>query len=94
MSENNESSRVGGYLAAFAIGAVAGAGIALLYAPRSGKETRKLIADKGRELKGKATDAIEDARDFIDGKKAEITAAVEAGKDAMREERAKHQKAA
>jgi gas vesicle protein len=94
MSDNNESSRVGGYLAAFAIGALVGTGVALLYAPRSGKETRELLAKKGRELKGKATDAIEDARDFIEGKKAEIAAAVEAGKTAMREERAKHQKAA
>ena len=93
MSENNPT-QVGGVLAGFAIGALVGAGIALLYAPRSGKETRKLIADKGRELKGKATDAIEDGRNFIDGKKAEIAAAFEAGKDAMREERAKHLKAA
>ena len=94
MSDNNESIRVGGYLAAFAIGALAGAGIALLYAPRSGEETRNLIAAKGRELKGKATDAIGDAREFIDGKKADAVAAVEAGKDAMREERARHLKAA
>ena len=93
MSENN-TTPVGGYLAALAIGALAGAGIALLYAPRSGKETRKLIADKGRALKDQATDAIEDARDFIESKKAELAAAVEAGKEAMREERIKHQKAA
>ena len=93
MSENN-ATPVGGFLAAFAIGALAGAGIALLYAPRSGKDTRKLIAEKGRELQGRATDAIEDARDFIDSKKAEIAAAVEAGKEAMREERVKHHKAA
>ena len=91
MSENN-SCQPGSLLAAFAIGALAGATIALLYAPRSGEETRKLIAAKGKELKGKAHDAIEDAKDFIDGKKAEIAAAVEAGKEAMREERAKHQK--
>ena len=91
MSENN-SYPVGGFLAVFAIGALAGAGIALLYAPRSGEETRNLIAAKGRELKGKATDALGDARDYIDGKKAEIAAAVEAGKEAMHEERAKHQK--
>ena len=94
MSDHNESTRVGGYLAAFAIGALIGTGAALLYAPRSGKETRELIAKKGRALKGQATDAIEDAKDFIDGKKAELVAAVEAGKDAMREERAKHLKAA
>ena len=94
MSDNNESTRVGGYIAAFAIGALIGTGAALLYAPRSGKETRALLAKKGRDLKGKATDAIEDAKDFIESKKAELAAAVEAGKDAMREERAKHQKAA
>ena len=93
MSDNNESSRVGGYLAAFAIGALVGTAAALLYAPRSGKETREMIAKKGRDLKGRASDALEDATDFIQGKKAELTAAVEAGKEAMREERAKHQKA-
>jgi gas vesicle protein len=94
MSDNNESNRAGGYLAAFAIGALVGTGAALLYAPRSGKETRELLAKKGRELKGKATDAVEDAKNFIEDKKAELAAAVEAGKEAMREERAKHQKAA
>jgi hypothetical protein len=47
-----------------------------------------------RDLKGRASDALEDATDFIQGKKAELAGAVEAGKDAMREARAKHQKAA
>jgi gas vesicle protein len=94
MSDSNESTRIGGYLAAFAIGALVGTGAALLYAPRSGKETRELIAKKGRALKGQASDAIEEAKDFIDGKKAELASAIEAGKDAMREERAKHLKAA
>jgi gas vesicle protein len=93
MSDNNESCRVGGYLAAFAIGALVGTAVALLYAPRSGKETRELLAKKGRDLKGRASAALEDAADFVQGKKAELAAAVEAGKDAMREERAKHQKA-
>jgi len=94
MSDHNESTRVVGYLAAFAIGALVGTGAALLYAPRSGKETRDLLAKKGRDLKGQATDALDDAKNFVQGKKAEIAAAVEAGKDAMREERAKHLKAA
>ena len=88
MSEKNESTRIGGYLAAFAIGALVGTGAALLYAPRSGKETRELLAKKGRDLKGQAADALDDAKDFVQGKKAELTAAVEAGRDAMREERA------
>ena len=94
MSDNNESTHIGGYLVAFTIGALIGTGAALLYAPRSGKETRKLIADKSRALKGQAQDAIADAQNFIEGKKAELAVAVEAGKDAMRDERAKHLKAA
>jgi len=94
MSDNSESNRIGGYLAAFAIGALVGTGLALLYAPRSGKETRELLAKKGRELKGKASDALDDAKEFVQSKKAELAAAVEAGKQAIREERAKHQKAA
>lgn len=66
----------------------------LRYAPRSGEETRELVADKGRERKGKATDAIEDARDFIGGTKAESVIVVEGGKEARREARAKHLRAA
>jgi gas vesicle protein len=92
MSENN-SNRVGGCVAAFAIGAAVGAGLALLYAPRSGKQTRQLLAQKGRDMKEKADDALEEAKEFIRSKKAEITAAVEAGKEAVREERTKQQKA-
>jgi gas vesicle protein len=94
MSDNNESTRVGGYLAAFAIGALIGTGVALLYAPRSGQETRKLLAKKGRELQDQASDALDDAKDFVQGKKAELAAAVEAVKGAMHEERAKQKKAA
>ena len=47
-------------------GALAGAAIALLYAPRSGEETRRLIADKGREIKNKASDALANATGLID----------------------------
>ena len=89
MSDNNDSHRLGGYVTAFAVGAVLGAGLALLYAPRSGKETRELIAQKGKDLKDKADEVLEEAKDFVRSKKAEINAAVEAGKEAMREERTK-----
>jgi gas vesicle protein len=94
MSANNEASRIGGYVAAFAIGALVGTGVALLYAPRSGRETRELLAQKGRELKGQAEDVVDHAKEFVHSKRAELIVAVEAGKDAMREERAKHTQAA
>jgi len=93
MSDNN-ANHVGGILSAFALGAIIGAGVALLYAPRSGEETRKLLVKKGEELKDRADETLEDAKSFIRGKKAEIEAAVEAGKEAMREERSKNKKAA
>lgn len=94
MSENSSNQvPVGGYLAAFAIGAAVGAGLALLYAPRSGKETRAILAQKSHDLKDKADELLSEAKDFVRSKKNEITAAVEAGKEAMREERAKHNKA-
>lgn len=73
-------------MAAFAIGALAGAGLALLFAPRSGRETRELLVRKTRELKEKAGEALDDAKEVVRGKKAQIIAAVEAGKEAMENE--------
>jgi gas vesicle protein len=93
MSENN-ASQLNGILAAFSIGALAGVGLALLYAPRSGKQTREFIADKSRELKGKAEETIHEAQELIGDKKAVLFAAVKAGRDAMCEERAKQQEIA
>lgn len=89
MSDNN-ANQVGGYLTAFALGAAIGAGLALLYAPRSGEETRKILAKRAEDLKDRAEHTLEDAKDYIRHKKDEIAAAVEAGKEAMREEREKH----
>ncbi len=80
---NNRPHHLGGILTAFAVGAALGAGIALLYAPRSGKDTRKILADKGREWKG-----------FFREKGEDVTTAFNAGKQAMREERAKHERVA
>ena len=64
MSEKTRSRPVG-LLASLAIGAAIGAGIALLYAPRSGKATRGMLADKGRELRGRAKGALKDGKDFM-----------------------------
>ncbi len=89
MSENN-ASPVGGYVAAFVVGALAGAGVALLYAPRSGKETRQLLADRVKKLKGKAKEGIEEAKGFLEGKREDLTAAFAAAKDGAREESSRH----
>ena len=49
----------------FVIGALVGAGVALLYAPLSGKETRKLLVKKGKLLRDKAQDTVETAEEFV-----------------------------
>jgi gas vesicle protein len=79
MSEENTSQRSG--FTIFAVGALIGAGIALLYAPQSGKETRKLIAKKARALKEKTQDTVESAQEFIKDRKAELVSAFASEKD-------------
>jgi gas vesicle protein len=56
---------MGGQLAAFAIGAAVGAGVALLFAPYSGEETRQRLAQGSRDIKNRVTGAVEATRDAI-----------------------------
>jgi gas vesicle protein len=47
----------------FLIGGTIGAAIGLLYAPRSGEETRRLIKDESEEMVDKARASIQKAQD-------------------------------
>lgn len=71
MFEKNET-HVSGILVALSLGALAGAGLTLLVAPRSGKKTRELIADKSKELTDKAKEKLHDATDFMGDKSQEF----------------------
>src|SRR5512132_3148095 len=68
---------------AFLLGGLTGAAVALLYAPRSGQETRDLLsermretADRGRELKeqavGRGRALVNDATNYVDRQKQEL----------------------
>lgn len=48
---------------AFLVGGLIGAAIGLLYAPRSGRETRQILVGEGEEMMDRATTAIRDAQD-------------------------------
>ena len=96
MSENNGASNLGFFLAGLGIGAI----LALLFAPRSGKETRDYIAQKageGRdyvktkseELCKQAEESVEKGKDLVAKQKELLSAALEAGKQAYQEEKAK-----
>src|ERR1017187_891702 len=81
MSEVKSPQRSG--FTIFAVGALIGAGVALLYAPQSGKETRKLLARKAQLLKDKAQDTVENAQEFIKDRKAGLVAAFHSGKETV-----------
>ncbi|HEV3331667.1 MAG TPA: YtxH domain-containing protein [Bryobacteraceae bacterium] len=62
--EREESAEEGSNtLAWFLTGALIGATVALLYAPRSGKDTRRYITDKTQESKDAVTETSKDILD-------------------------------
>jgi len=82
------------------LGAVIGAATALLLAPRSGVETRKLLITKAREgadlvasrtknVVGKTSDYMEKGKEILQQQRDQLAAALEAGKQAYREEKEK-----
>ena len=81
MSDNGSSA--GTVLMSFVLGAIAGAAIAVLYAPASGEETRKKLAEKTREGREKAETLVREGREFFDRHRENISAAVESGREAF-----------
>ena len=61
-------------------GCLVGAGLALLFAPQSGRELRDLATEKGREL-------IEGARQGLAWQRERLAAAVDAGRQTYQEEK-------
>ena len=93
----DERNSDAGYLGWFLLGAVAGAAAALLLAPKSGRETRELLAERGGDWFKKAQDAAGDTqsragdifdkgREYFEEQTNRLITAFEAGKSAMREE--------
>ena len=83
-------------LSYFFLGMGIGVAVGLLFAPKSGEETRQFIrakADEGKgyvkkrteDVRGSASDIVERSRDVVSQQKDQLSAAVEAGKQAYRE---------
>jgi gas vesicle protein len=106
MSDDRDAA-ASSVILSFLLGGMAGAALALLYAPRTGRETREYLggklresAERGRELRDQAVEKgrtfLDDASGFVDrqrealdDRKERFGAAVEAGRQAYREERNK-----
>ncbi len=67
-------------LVAFVMGAVTGAAVALLCAPATGEETRRVLNERAREGRDLAMDAAERGRDVASD-------AAQRGRDFVREQR-------
>lgn len=78
----DDSGGAGAVLMAFVLGAVAGAAVALLWAPTSGEETRRLLGEKAKEGKEKAAEAAQKGREFVAKQRETITTAIEKGREA------------
>jgi gas vesicle protein len=93
---DNSASKVGYFLAGVGIGALVG----ILFAPKSGEETREYLskkADEGREyaqrkaeeLRARADDLMERGKKVAAQQRESISAAVDAGRDAYQREKSK-----
>jgi len=117
MDRENCSSGIA--VLSFLTGAIVGAGIALLVAPKSGRETREMLGEYGVEIKEKAAglrtdaklkaealidrgsemiekgramisrggDMISEGKEYVEEKRRTLTSAIEAGKEAMKQEK-------
>lgn len=88
----------GSILLSFLLGGLVGAGVALLMAPKSGRETRERIrelTEDAREkaegyvgqVRGKVSSAISSGKEFVEEQKSVISSAIEAGKEAYEKEK-------
>jgi gas vesicle protein len=97
MAENT-GSKVSYFLVGLGIGALVG----ILFAPKSGEETREFLAQKAeegkeyaqkkaRELRERAEDLVDRGKQVAVRQKESFTAAVDAGREAYQREKSKAQ---
>ncbi len=107
MTSDERGGGTSGVVLSFLVGALSGAALAVLFAPRSGRETRELLGEKLRETTdrgrraseqalAKGREAAEDAahyldrqRDALEKRRDRLASAVEAGRQAYRDEKEK-----
>jgi gas vesicle protein len=77
----------GSVVLAFLLGALAGAAVALLYAPATGRETREFLGDRAREGRARAAEAAAKGREVINQGRETLATAIERGKEAYQHAR-------
>lgn len=96
------ADNVGSKISYFLVGLGVGTLLGILFAPKSGEETREYLASKAdegrefaqrkaRELRERADDLLEKGKEGVARQRDHLSAAVEAGKEAYQREKAKAQ---
>lgn len=83
----DDSGAAGTIITAFVLGAVAGAAAALLVAPATGDEMRRILGDRAREGAEKASGAAKQAREFAEQQRGTFATAIEKGREAYQQAR-------
>ena len=92
MANCNVATKVSYFVAGLGIGAA----VALLFAPQSGEDTRKQIAEKAkdgtdfvaaksREIRKHAEDLVDQGKHLVSKQKARLADVLESGKQSVRE---------
>ena len=95
---DNAGSKVSYFLVGLGIGALVG----ILFAPKSGQETREYLSGKAeegreyaqrkaRELRERAEELMERSKEMVGRQKEQLSAAVDAGREAYQREKTKAQ---
>jgi gas vesicle protein len=82
-----DDNGAGTVVVAFVLGAITGAAVALLVAPASGEETRRMLAEKAREGREKAGEAARQGRELWDRQRETLSNAFERGREAYQQAR-------
>ena len=106
MSEER-GANASGVILSFLLGGLTGAALAILFAPRSGRETREMLGERlrettergrdlrdrvvnrGREILDDASGFVHDQKEGLERQRERLAAAVEAGRQAYRDEKGK-----
>jgi gas vesicle protein len=83
----DDGAAAGTVIVAFVLGAVTGAAVALLMAPVSGEEARRVLSDRAREGRERAEEAARQGREFLNRQRDNLSSAVERGREAYNQAR-------
>jgi gas vesicle protein len=83
----DDGGAAGTIIVAFVLGAITGAAVALLTAPASGDEMRRILGEKARDSKDRASGAARQGREFINRQRETLVTAVERGREAYEQAR-------